>query len=132
MNGDLFTFAGRTVKFASILEFNKQRFADIRSQEVLDGDVVALGGYERPGRSQVLGIRHRRFEVPVFENFIVNLAGRFDNYDDASDVGGASARVLAMEYRPSRRCCYAARRVSPSARRTCSACSVATRTRSRM
>ena len=87
------------MKFASILEFNKQRFADLRSQEVLDGDVVALGGTNGRGDRKYSAFG-TEFEVPVFENFIVNLAGRYDNYDDASDVGGAFSPRLAMEYRP--------------------------------
>jgi iron complex outermembrane recepter protein len=99
VNGDLFTVADRTVKFASILEFNKQRFADIRGQEVLDGDVVALGGTNGRGDRKYSAFG-TELEVPVFENFIVNLAGRYDNYDDASDVGGAFSPRLAMEYRP--------------------------------
>jgi iron complex outermembrane receptor protein len=99
IDGDLFEFAGRTVKFASILEFNKQRFADTRSQEVLDGDIVALGGTNGRGERKYSAFG-TELEMPVFENFIVNLAGRYDNYDDDSNVGGAFSPRLAMEYRP--------------------------------
>jgi iron complex outermembrane recepter protein len=101
-DGDLFTFAGRTVKFASILEFNKQRFADLRDQEVLDGDVVALGGTNGRGDRKYSAFG-TELEVPVFENFIVNVAGRFDSYDDDSDVGSAFSPRIAMEYRPVQR-----------------------------
>jgi iron complex outermembrane receptor protein len=99
VDGDLFEFAGRTVKFASILEFNKQRFADTRSQEVLDGDVVALGGSNGRGDRKYSAFG-TELEMAVFDNFTVNVAGRYDNYDDDSNVGGAFSPRIAMEYRP--------------------------------
>jgi iron complex outermembrane receptor protein len=99
VSGDLFEFAGRTVKFASILEFNKQSFSDTRSQDVLDGDIVALGGTNGSGERKYSAFG-TELEVPVFENFIVNVAGRYDNYDDDSNVGGAFSPRIALEYRP--------------------------------
>ncbi len=100
--GDLFELAGRTVKFASGLEFNKQRFADERSPESLSGDIIALGGTNGRGdrKYSAVGVE---FEYPLLEKLTVNLAGRFDNYDDASDVGGAFSPRLALSYRPADR-----------------------------
>ena len=97
--GDLLELAGRTVKFASVIEFNKQRFADERSAESLSGDLIALGGTNGRGdrKYSAAGIE---FEYPLFEKLTVNLAGRYDNYDDASEVGGAFSPRIALQYRP--------------------------------
>ena len=99
LNGTLFAMPHGDAKFAFITEFNKQRFEDKRDPDVLAGNVIALGGTAGGGDRKYYagGIE---VELPIFEKLTVNLAGRFDQYDDASDVGGAFSPRIAIQYRP--------------------------------
>jgi iron complex outermembrane receptor protein len=100
VTGNLFDlWGGRSVGFASVLEYAKQSFKDERDADTLAGNVVSLGGTSGGGdrKYSALGLE---FEVPVLEQVVVNLAGRYDHYDDESDVGGAFSPRIAIEYRP--------------------------------
>jgi iron complex outermembrane receptor protein len=101
LTGPLADVFGRTVQFAVVAEYNKQRFSDERSPDVLAGNVIALGGSAGGGdrKYQALGLE---LEMPVFEPLTVNIAGRYDNYDDDSDVGGAFSPRIAIKYTPFR------------------------------
>lgn len=99
VSGPLFAMPHGDAKFAVVTEFNKQRFEDRRDPDVLAGNVVALGGSAGGGdrKYYAAGVE---VELPVLEKLTVNIAGRFDQYDDASDVGGAFSPRIAIQYRP--------------------------------
>jgi iron complex outermembrane receptor protein len=101
INGEMFempTGAG-PAQFAVVAEFARQRFEDRRDPDVLAGNIEGLGGSSGGGdrKYQALGVE---LEVPIFDQLTLNLAGRYDNYDDASAVGGAFSPRIALQYRP--------------------------------
>jgi len=99
INGDLFQMPAGTAKLAVITEFNRQSFEDRKDPDVLAGNVIALGG-SSGGGSRKYYAGGVEVEVPIFSQLTVNLAGRYDQYDDASSVGGAFSPRFAVEYRP--------------------------------
>ena len=99
VTGDLFDMPAGKAKIAGVAEYNRQSFADRRDPDVLAGNVVALGG-TAGGGSRKYYAAGVEIELPVFSQLTVNLAGRYDKYNDASDVGGAFSPRVALEYRP--------------------------------
>ncbi len=99
LSGDLFELPAGVSQFSAIAEYNRQRFRDKRDPDQLNGNVIALGGTAGGGDRQytALGVE---VQVPVIETLNVNVAGRFDDYDDDSEVGSAFSPRIAVEYRP--------------------------------
>jgi iron complex outermembrane receptor protein len=101
LNGELFDLPGGPARFAVFSEFVRQQFEDRRDPEVLAGDIEGLGGTSGAGsrKYSALGVE---LEIPIVSTLTMNLAGRYDNYDDASDVGGAFSPRVALQFRPIR------------------------------
>jgi iron complex outermembrane recepter protein len=99
INGALFDLPAGTVQSAFIAEYAKERFEDRRDPDVLAGNVEGLGGTSGGGerKRSAVGLE---FEFPILSNLDLNVAGRYDNYDDDSAVGGAFSPRLALTYRP--------------------------------
>ncbi len=99
LTGDLFDMPAGKAKFAIASEYAKQRFEDRRDPDVLAGNVEGLGGTSGGGdrKYSALGVE---VEIPVLNTLTVNVAGRYDNYDDDSDVGGALSPRIALQFRP--------------------------------
>lgn len=99
VNGDLFQMTNGTAQFAGVIELNRQRFADERDPDTFNGNVIALGGAGGGGSRNYSAVG-LEVELPFLDNLRVNFAGRYDNYDDDSNVGGAFSPRVAIEYRP--------------------------------
>lgn len=99
ITGDVFDMPAGPAQIAVVAEYAKQRFEDRRDPDVLAGNVEGLGGSAGGGdrKYAALGVE---LELPIIETLTVNLAGRYDNYDDATDVGGAFSPRIAVQYRP--------------------------------
>lgn len=103
LTGDLFDLPAGTVQMATVAEVVREKFLllpDERTRPDHDGDrifnwtaVVAGGERDR----YALGVE---FSVPLLSTVSANLAGRFDKYDDVSDVGGAFTWQAGLEWRP--------------------------------
>jgi iron complex outermembrane receptor protein len=90
--------AGGPVALAGVLEFEDQEFFDKR-------DPITLAGDGSDGGSAGGGDRDRLaagFEVafPLHEKFEIDLAGRWDDYNDDSNTGSAVTGKLSFQYRP--------------------------------
>ena len=85
--------------FAAILEYNKTSFEDARDPDQLNGNIIALGGTAGGGERKY-SAAGLEVLIPVVEDLNVSVAGRYDNYDDDSDVGGAFSPRVAVDYRP--------------------------------
>lgn len=98
-SGEAFDMPAGAAQFAVVAEYAKQRFEDRRDPDVLAGNVEGLGGTSGGGdrKYSALGVE---LELPLVRTLTLNLAGRYDNYDDATDVGGAFSPRVALQYRP--------------------------------
>lgn len=98
-SGDLFSVPSGAAQFAVFAEFAKQEFEDRRDADVLAGNVEALGGTAGGGdrKYSALGLE---LEIPIIKTLSLNLAGRYDDYNDDSDVGGAFSPRVALQFRP--------------------------------
>ncbi|MFK8017037.1 MAG: TonB-dependent receptor [Gammaproteobacteria bacterium] len=99
VNGDLFDMPFGTAQIAGVLEFNRQRFSDDRDPDTFNGNVIALGG-AGGGGSRNYSAFGVELALPLLEDLRVNVAGRYDNYEDESSVGGSFSPRVALEYRP--------------------------------
>jgi iron complex outermembrane receptor protein len=100
-SGDVFDFAGRTVKAALGAEFRREVLRDSPS-----GEAVATNSNPEPilGFSSTSASARRNqyslfgeFYVPVTDTFDLQLAGRYDNY---SGFGGDFNPKIAGQWRP--------------------------------
>src|SRR5690606_30576447 len=104
ISGDLFELPAGPLGFAGILEGNRQtidRQADWRPSEPLGPNSIYRLG------SAGVSIRERdryaigaEFRVPVLDNLTANLAGRYDKYDDITNIDDAITWNLGLEFRP--------------------------------
>ncbi|MDE2408051.1 MAG: TonB-dependent receptor [Xanthomonadaceae bacterium] len=106
LSGDLFDLPAGPVGFAGILEGVRQTM-DLRSDPRLDPlrpiDNQTVYNLVSSGRTQ--GERDRyalggEFRVPLFKMLTAQVAGRYDRYNDISDIKGAFTYNLGLEFRP--------------------------------
>ncbi|GLS83593.1 TonB-dependent receptor plug domain-containing protein [Paraferrimonas haliotis] len=103
LNGDMFELPAGAVQFAAVAEFNKQGYTLDQDDRTLDdtgngwlGLTGTVGGGDRSRYAAGIELL-----VPVIENLELNLAGRYDRYDDdTSDVGGRFTPQAKITYRP--------------------------------
>jgi iron complex outermembrane receptor protein len=82
-----------------VLEYFKESYFDEPDPELIASNV----GYRQASAAQ--GERGHsaaglEFQLPIFSQLKINLAGRYDGYHDDSDVSGAFSPRIALEYRP--------------------------------
>ncbi|MBV1908377.1 MAG: TonB-dependent receptor, partial [Kangiellaceae bacterium] len=87
------------VQFALALEQVKESYSVQPDAIILKGDGFD-GSSEGRGERNHLGIG-AELNFPFIENFDLNVALRWDDYDDDSDVNSASSPRLALVYKPS-------------------------------
>jgi len=106
VGGDLFEMPAGAVGWAAVAEWNRQT-VDLRSDPRLDQlrpiDDQTVYNLTSSGRTK--GDRDRfavgtEFRVPLFSNLTAQLAARWDQYDDISNVDDAVTYNLGLEYRP--------------------------------
>ncbi len=86
------------VAVAGVFEWEDQEFFDNRDPITLSGD-ASDGGSAGGGQRDRLAIG-AEISLPLFSQLTLDLAGRFDDYDDESDTGSASTGKVALQYRP--------------------------------
>ena len=104
MNGDLFDLPAGTVKMAAVLEAGREAFnldPDIRTrpdhaggENIFNWTAITGGGTRN---RYAVGLE---FGVPLLSTLDASMAGRYDRYDDQSDVGGAFTWQAGLEWRP--------------------------------
>lgn len=99
ITGDLFEVPAGMVQWAAVVEWGREEFSDQRDPATLAGDVIATGGTAGAGERKRWGTG---MEVLVPLHSSVNLTGafRWDEYNDASQVGNAVTPRIALEWRP--------------------------------
>ncbi len=106
LSGDLFEFGAGSVGFAGVLEAGRQTLelsSDPRTDAARPIDSQTI--YNLRSSGATTGERDRyavgaEFRVPLLEQLTVNLAGRYDKYDDITAVDDALTYNLGVEYRP--------------------------------
>ena len=106
-SGPLFKLPAGEVEMAALLETSHSKYE-------LGPDPRSLGTYEGVDRTFNFdgvaggGARDRygaglELRVPILESLTANVAGRWDKYDDISDVGAATTWQASLEWRPIKR-----------------------------
>lgn len=104
LSGDLFELPAGPLSMAAVLEASSQKYdisPDPRARTGYTGTEAPMGRSATGGG----GERDRyafgmEFSVPIFSTLKANLAGRYDKYDDISDVDGAATWSAGLEWRP--------------------------------
>lgn len=101
LSGDLFELPAGPVGFAAVLEASRQSY-DLKSDRRIFPDVrevynlTGTGGGGKRSRYAAGG----ELRIPVFSMLDINLAGRYDKYDDITDVNDAKTWGIGLEFRP--------------------------------
>lgn len=97
--GDLFALPGGTAKLATTLEYFWEDYFDHPDPELVAGNVSVRQAADAGGRRtrNSVGLE---LQLPVIRQLQVNLAGRYDKYQDDSKVGGAVSPRVEVKYRP--------------------------------
>jgi iron complex outermembrane recepter protein len=99
LNGDLMQLQHGALQLATVLEYVRESYYDARDPELLAGNVVAAGATSGGGHRarSAAGVE---VQWPILTSLQLNLAGRYDQYSDDSDVGGAFSPRLAVSFEP--------------------------------
>jgi iron complex outermembrane receptor protein len=106
ISGDLFELPAGPVGFAAVVEGTRQTsdlMSDYRTDQTRPLDDQTI--YNLTSSGETHGERDRyavgaEFRVPIFSNLSMNLAGRWDKYDDITAVDDAKTFGVGLEYRP--------------------------------
>jgi outer membrane receptor protein involved in Fe transport len=104
VSGDLFELPAGPVGMAAVLEAAEQEYSiipDVRTTPGYTGteeifNLTSTGGGGDRTRYAV-GVE---FSIPIIETLRANVAGRYDKYEDASEIDGASTWQVGLEWRP--------------------------------
>lgn len=106
VSGDLFEMPAGPVGFAGTMEFGRQTI-DLKSDPRTDPARTpdASTPYNLVSSGNIKGERDRyaigaEFRVPLLDTLSAQLAGRYDKYDDITQVDGAFTYGLGLEFRP--------------------------------
>lgn len=104
LSGDLFELPAGALSMAAVLEASSQKYditPDARARTGYTGTDAPMGRVATGGGGDrdryALGLE---LSVPIFSTLKANLAGRYDKYDDISDVDGAATWSAGLEWRP--------------------------------
>ncbi len=104
ISGDLFELPAGPVGIAAVIEGARQKY-ELNPDPRIDPNYAGSepiynltgtgGGGERD--RYAIGVE---LSIPIFEPLKASLAGRYDKYDDVTDVNGAFTWSAGLEYRP--------------------------------
>lgn len=98
-SGDLFDLPAGPLQFATVLEWGSQDYDIQIDPGLVNGRFLFFTGTGGGGERDryAAGVE---FRVPVFDTLSATVAGRFDKYDDITDVDDAFTYNLGLEWRP--------------------------------
>lgn len=104
ISGDLFELPAGPLSMAGVLEAARQKY-DISPDYRMEQDYTGNDGPLSRTATGGGGDRNRyavglELSIPIVSTLKANLAGRYDKYDDASSVDGASTWMAGLEWRP--------------------------------
>ena len=101
LSGDLFELPAGPIGFAAMVEASRQSY-DLKSDPRIFPNVreiynlTGTGGGGKRSRYAAGG----EVRIPIFSMLDVSLAGRYDKYDDITDVDDAKTWGVGLEFRP--------------------------------
>ncbi len=101
LSGDLFELPAGPVGFAAVLEGTQQGY-DLNSPDAIlptNRQAYNLTGTNGGGDRDRYAIGGE-LSIPIFESLKMSLAGRFDKYDDITNVDDAKTWAAGLEWRP--------------------------------
>ncbi len=99
LTGDLFQTPSGPVSMAAIVEWGTQEYEITLDPRTIAGDFWAFTGSGGGGkRDRYAG--GVEFGVPLYDKLRATLAGRYDKYDDITNVDDAFSYNLGLEFRP--------------------------------
>lgn len=106
ISGDLFELPAGAVGFAGVIEGVRQTTdvnSDPRTNQLRPLDDQTI--YNLTSSGETHGTRDRyaigaEFRVPIFSSLSMNIAGRYDKYDDITAVDDAKTWNVGLEWRP--------------------------------
>jgi outer membrane receptor protein involved in Fe transport len=102
LSGTLYELPAGPLGFSALVEYEKSEY-DINVNARTLGNVgqgwSGLTGTEGSGDRARTAIA-LEFAIPLTEQIDMHLAGRYDNYNDETEVGGAATWQLGLTYRP--------------------------------
>lgn len=103
-SGPLFSLPAGDMEMAAVIEASHSRYElgpDPRSVSTYEGadSTFNFTGVSGGGPRDRYGAGVE-FRVPLLQSLAANVAGRYDEYDDISDVGGAATWQASLEWRP--------------------------------
>ena len=93
---DLFEMANGTASLATGFEYRDEMFFDLVDAQSADGNVQGTAGGNAQGERASYAIFAEAY-VPLLENLSLQLAARYDHYND---FGNSTNPKLSVEYRP--------------------------------
>ena len=104
LSGDLFELPAGAVGMAAVLEAGRQEYTLTPDPRLLPGANPATAIYNLTGTGGG-GERNRyafglEFSVPILDSLTMQLAGRYDKYDDITQVDDAVTYNAGLEWRP--------------------------------
>ncbi len=96
ITGTLFDLDAGAIEYAVGYENTREWFSDISDSETMAGRILSTGGASGEGGRSADSV-YGELMIPVVDNLILNLAGRYDDY---SDVGSQFTPQASLEYRP--------------------------------
>ncbi len=101
LSGDLFELPAGPLSFAAVVEGTQQGYDLNSPPDILPTNRLAynLTGTNGGGDRDRYAIG-AEFSIPIFESLKMSLAGRFDKYDDITNVDDAKTWAAGLEWRP--------------------------------
>lgn len=93
-----FQLKGGAAQFAAHADYVTEKYSDVFDAISSNGDVFD-GGNGGGGSRELTGLGFE-LNLPILDVLEVGLAGRYDDYHDASDTGGAFSPSIKVAYRP--------------------------------
>lgn len=105
LSGDLFELPSGGVAFAASAEWARESYNDILDETTQSGGFLGMGGTGGQGeRDRYAGaleiLAPIASDMPGIYNLELSVAGRYDYYNDDTDVGGAFSPQVGVMYHP--------------------------------
>ncbi len=101
VTGDLFEMSAGYVGFAAVAEYGSQDYDIDIDPGLVDGRFFGFTGTGGAGERDrfALGVE---LDIPLHDELNLSVAGRYDKYDDITDVDDAFTYNVGLEWRPTR------------------------------
>lgn len=98
-NEEIFEMPAGYAGLAVVVEAASQEYDVTLDPRLLSGTFFGFTGSGGGGERDRTAIGFE-LQLPIIEDLSINLASRFDNYDDETNVDGAATYNVGIEYRP--------------------------------